>query len=169
MNVNDFLMLLGQQTWILLAYFTSLPILSFLFSLGYQSGGQRQVRDYVFSGFVYLSFLPGIFSGILVFYTLLILRQNLLEVDIVLYYVPIISMSLVYWVLGRVVDFDRLPGFGRLAGLMVLLALICLVVFFLYRLRFVVAFFGSMEFLLGAACVVFLLFKWAGGKIKGQK
>ena len=167
-SAQDFLTFLSQHNAIVIGYFIFLPLCSFLLSLGYQSTARRGFREYLFSGLTYLSFVPGIFAGMLVFYTLLILRKNLLEVNFVLYFLPLISMGAVYWLLGRAVDFDQLPGFGRLAGLMVMLSLVCFVIFFLYQLRFVIAFFGSMEFLAGAAIAIFMLFKWSAGKIKGK-
>lgn len=169
MSALDLLKLLEQHNAIIVGYFLLLPVLSFVLSIGYKPRNQRGVLEFLFSGLTYLSFVPGVFSGMLVFYTLLILRKNLLEVNFVVYFLPLFSMGAVFWALGRKVDFEQLPGFGRLAGFMVLLSLVCCVVFFLFHLRFVIGFFGSIEFLLGAAAAVFFLFRWSADKIKGRR
>lgn len=122
----------------------------------------------MFSVLIYLASLPGVFALVLVSYTLFILRGNLLEVNLLVYALPIMSMFGVYWAISRVTNFKYLPGFDRLSGLLVIIFLMCISVFFLYRLRFVIGFFGSIEMLFGAGVVLFIVFKIAAAKLFGR-
>ncbi len=68
-------------------------------------------------------------------------------------------------ILKKQVNLDRIPGFDRLKGLMILLALAFLVGLFLVKLRFVVLFHSSILMLFIFALLAFIAFKWAGRKL----
>ena len=59
------------------------------------------------------------------------------------------------------VDLAKVPGFDRLVGLCILLAITGGILLLLVRLRFLVGFFGSMASLLVIGACVFVLLKWA--------
>lgn len=168
MTVQDFLSTLEQYYGISLFYFGILPLISFVTGLFYRPGFRISALDYLYSGLVYLSGIPGILSAVLTFYSMFIVRKNMLEVNIVLYFLPIISMGLVFYLISRKADFNRLPGFGRLSGFMILTGIVCISLLFLYRLRFVIGFFGSIESLLIAGILLFFVFKYAMGKLTGK-
>ncbi len=169
MSINAFLRLLSEHYFALLIYFTGLPLLTCLVVHFYKTSPIRQKRDYILSILIYLAAIPGILSALLVFYSLFIIRQNLLEANILLYFLPLLSMGLVFYFIGRKVEFDRLPGFGRLSGLMLMLTLVCIVLFFLYRLHFIVGFFGSLQGLFITGLIIFVLFKFAASKLFGHR
>jgi len=168
MSVNDFLIFFGHFQWHLAIYFMALPFICVIFTFRYRDSVQPGPRAYLFSGLIYLASLPGVSALMLVSYTLFILRGNLLEVNILLYVLPIVSMFGVYGAIARVANFNNLPGFDRLSGLLIIIALVCLSVFFLYRLHFIIGFFGSIEILIGAALVLFVTFKLAAAKLMGK-
>ena len=114
---------------------------------------------------IYLVCIPGVISAVLIGYSLFFVRQNLLEVNFLIYFVPIISMALSFFLIGRRVSFNRLPGFGRLSGLMMMIGLSFLVVLALFKLRLIIGFFGSLESLVVIGIVVFLMFKYASSKL----
>ncbi|MGA1825745.1 MAG: hypothetical protein ACMUIP_13905 [bacterium] len=131
MSVNDFLRLLSTYKLGLLIYFIGTPLLTFLLGLAYRPEGTLTSMDYIFSILVYMAGIPGIASASLIFYALLITRRNMLEVNVLIYFLPIISMGAVYYLIGRKTDFKRLPCFGRLSGLMLMIAIVCVIVLFL--------------------------------------
>jgi hypothetical protein len=113
--------------------------------------------------------IPGILAAIVVFYSLFFVRINLLEVDIVIYFLPIIMMILTLFVIAKQVNLNRLPGFNRLSGLMTLLTLTGFILLLLYKLRFMVGFFASIQSLLIFGVVLYFLFKFALRKLGGDK
>ena len=74
-------------------------------------------------------------------------------------------MGLTYYQIGRNVSFDRLPGFDRLWGLMLLIALSFLTVLIIAKMRILVGFFASFEVLLGLGVLVFLALQFAGRRL----
>ncbi len=169
MSIDQLITLIGQQRTLLFAFFLAVPLLALLCGLCQRRGGGRSAFDYLDSALVYLAAVPGMFAAVLTFYALFILHANLLKVDALVYFMPILSMGATLWLIARRRSLEPLPGFGRIWGLMLLLALVCILVLLLYRLRFVVGFFGSLQGLLIAALLFWWLVKLALSRLKGEK
>lgn len=168
MTVHDFLSVLDQYYGITLLYFMILPVASFITGLFYKPGPGISFLDYLYSVLIYLSGIPGILSSVLTFYSMFIVRKNMLEVNVVLYFLPVISMCIVFYLINRKADFNRLPGFGRLSGFMILTGIVCIFLLFLYRLSLFIGFFASIESLLVTGILLFAVFKYAAGKLFGK-
>ncbi len=168
MTVHDFLSVLDQHYGLILFYFMILPVASFVTGIFYKPTPRISFLDCLYSVLIYLSGIPGILSGVLTFYSMFIVRKNMLEVNVILYFLPVISMCIVFYLISRKTDFNRLPGFGRLSGFMILTGIVCVFLLFLYRLSFFIGFFGSIESLLLAGILLFAVFKYASGKLFGK-
>ena len=168
MSVNELLERLDDHTGWAICFFAMLPLLALFVSLLYKRAAKNAFIESVFSVIVYLSAIPGVFACILIFYLLFFTRTNLLNVDIVFSFLPIVSMGLVFGIIGKNANFDDLPGFGRLTGLMLLIAIVSGVTLAIYKLRIFVGFFASIEALVGIAAAVFVLFKIGLTKLDGK-
>lgn len=166
MSINDLLRALGKYKYIILIYFAVIPLFAYLTGL---IDRRQRAMDYIYSTLIYLSAIPGTVSATLIFYTMFIVKKNLLNVNFFIYFLPVVSMALVFYIISKKVKFDDLPGFGRLSGLMLMIALTSIVTLFLYRVRFFIGFFASIETLLIAGVVIFVLFKVSMAKISGKK
>ena len=167
MTIQDLIDLLPVQRHLLLAFLVVVPLLAYLLGLGGEARGPLSWRDYTWSLLVYLAAIPGTVALVLVGYVMFFLRQNLLQLNILVYFMPALSMGLTFWLIGRRTDFDRLPGFGRLSGLLLLIALSFGVMLVLYRMRFLVGFFSSLEVLAGLGILAWILFREAGNRLFG--
>lgn len=166
MTIQDLIDQLGHYSVFIALYFAIPPLL--VWSLGfvaYDREGRIMVFDYAYSVLIYLVSIPGVISAVLIGYSLFLVRQNLLDVNFLIYFVPVISMGLSFFLIGRRVSFDRLPGFGRLSGLMMMIGLSFLVVLALFKLRLIIGFFASMESLVVIGIAVFVMFKYASAKL----
>ena len=168
MSVNELLKRLDDHTGWAICFFAVLPLLALCFSFLYKRAARNAFIESVFSAIIYLSAIPGVFACILIFYLLFFTRTNLLNVDIVFSFLPIVSMGLVFGIIGKNASFDDLPGFGRLTGLMLLIAIVSGVTLAIYKLRIFVGFFASIEALVGIAIAVFVLFKIGLAKLGGK-
>ncbi|ARU58844.1 hypothetical protein OLMES_4856 [Oleiphilus messinensis] len=148
-----------------MSYFLVLPSLAAVIGAFYTPALRRQWLDYAYSMVIYGAAVPGIFSAILVFYTLFFLRGNLLSVNALIYFLPLLSMGGVFYLVRRKVDFERLPGFGKLSGLMTLIALVCLATLMIYKMVIFVGFVAPIEMLLIIGVVLFIVLKKAVNKI----
>lgn len=168
MSVNQLLQYLAQYQWQFAAVLIGIPLFCLLLNLTQQKAAERKPVHYVYSGAIFATAIPGLLASIIVFYSMFFIKANMLDTNVVLYFLPIISMIATIAIVGRRVGFDLLPGFQRLSGLMILLAIVCLVVFFLYRLRFIIGFFASVEQLLLVGAALYVIAKIGLARLKGR-
>lgn len=109
---------------------------------------------------IYLCVFPGMAASTIVAYLLFFARQNLFTTPgAALLLVPPVWMFFSLLLFSRLIDFDEVPGFDRLRGLMGLAALSFITALILDRFRFVV--FGRIGpgGMLGVVAVLFVGFQ----------
>ena len=168
MSVQQFFNFLSQHSLLIVLYFVVLLVLAFGFSIRHKKSPSR-LNSKLLSVLVFLVSIPGIMATIIVFYSLFFIRLNLLEVNVVLYFLPILSMILTLFVISKNTSLNKLPGFNRLSGLMTLLVLTGFALLLLYKFRFVIGFFGSLQSLLIFGVIFYLLFNMAIRKFSNKK
>lgn len=167
MTLQELINRIGQvDPRILLAIFAAPPLLAWLLSKchRYGSGGRPPWR-FLYSGLVYLVCIPGLLAGVLVAYHLFFLRQNLLQVNLFVYFLPLLSMIGTLVLVGRQADWADLPGVDRLYALMVILVVTFGVTLAIQKTRIWIVFGGTIRSLLLIALGCFLLLKWASWKL----
>lgn len=122
----------------------SVPAAAFLLGRahGPGQGGQDPWRR-AYSVLVYAATVPGMFSTALVAYALFVTGENLLQVSIPVYFAPIASMVVSLVIMSRNVDFEEVPGFDKIWGLLGLLGATAVGVLFIQKTRIVMLFHGS--------------------------
>jgi hypothetical protein len=161
MTIEDLINILGSYPKPLLLFFFLLPLLTYLYGKLYQPGkGIYPPRNYIYSIFIYLTCIPGIFAAVITIYSLLFTNQNLLQVNTLVYFIPIISMILTLIAIRQNVKLDQIPGFFRLRGLMVLLTATFILALILVRMRLWLFFGGSMIAFLIMLIILFFLLRW---------
>ena len=170
MTLRELLEIAGARPLILLAFFGAPPLAAILLRL--VAAGDRVIRSrwrYVYSAVVYMTTIPGLFAAVFVAYSLFFVRENLLDVNLLVYVLPILSMILTLGIIAASVDMDRLPGFDRLTGLMVMVAVSFLIAFLLERTRIWIVFGGSFFWLILVTLLAFVLLKWASRAVSGRR
>ena len=169
MSVDQILAFLDQQAILISIYFAAIPLISLLLRVLHgKEGGGRSPWKYVYSVIIYLACVPGIVALVLTLYSVLFVRRNLLSMNIVFYFLPLVSMLLTLAIIRKSVMFDEIPGFKKLYGLFALILLSSLTVFILDRLRIFLFFRGSMVVFLAGWVLVFLLFKYSTRLVFGR-
>jgi hypothetical protein len=161
---------LAAHPILLLALFAALPVGAWL--VGWIRGpGQGGVSPwrFAYSALVYLACIPGMGAAVLTGYARLFTGENLLDVNLLVYLLPVVSMGATLGVMSRSVRFADVPGFDRLSGLMLLLGLTFVVLLVLRRTFFGVFFIGSLPALLLIGVGTFALLKWSGRRLLGRK
>ena len=166
MTVVDLIQQLTHFNTALLIFLVALPIGVFIYwkSIGPYAGNDEP-HQYVFATAVFLACIPGIFASVLTGYTLFFIHGNLLEVNLVIYLLPILSMIATLMITSRATNIERLPGFYRLRGLMSLLALTFILALLLIRFRVWLAFGGSFLSLALIMLGLFFGLRWSANRI----
>ncbi|MFH0821821.1 MAG: hypothetical protein V2B18_03660 [Pseudomonadota bacterium] len=170
MTVRELTELAGSQSSAIALLFASLPLIGALVGRlhGKGRGGGSPWR-YLYSWIVYSACVPGMLSAVLTGYVLFFTRQNLLDVDPVIYFLPIISMTVTLILVSRSVSFEEIPGFDRLSGLMVVLAITFVSALALHKTRIWLVFSDSAATLAAMVVGLFLLLKWGTNRLFGTK
>ncbi len=161
MTIRELTQLAGEQPWVLVAIFVALPLAAWIL-------GQVHRRDiggaapwkYFYSILVYLACIPGMFAAVVTGYALFFTKENLLDVNLLVYILPIVSMIATLILIRKSVAFDLVPGFNRLSGLMVMLGCSFAIALAIQKTNIWLFFGGSLEKLLLLAAAVFALLKW---------
>ena len=162
MSIAELIEYLGRHSRELLIFFVAIPLFSLIYGQVVSRGKELlSPHKYVFATLIYLTCVPGIFAAVITAYSLFFLRENLLTVNYIVYFLPIVSMIITIAVIRKYADLDKIPGFDRLKGLMLLLALTFIIALLLIRLRVWILFGGSMASLLIIIALIFLLLRWS--------
>ena len=165
MTINDLIGVAGQHPLAILLTLGQLPILAWLLGRAAGSDGEREPWKYLYSALVYGACVPGILAAVLTAYSLFFIRLNLLQVNILVYLLPIVIMILTLFVIGRNVNFAAVPGFDRLSGLMLILGISFAVALFIVKTRIWIFFGSSITTLFFIAIGAFILLKWGSRKL----
>lgn len=162
MSIEEFLAAVGSRPVVPVALFLAVPAVAWSLGLVHdRAKSSRSPWKFVYSVLVHTACIPGVFAAVIVGYTFLFTRESLLRLDLVVTFLPIVSMVATIVVIARRVDLDRLPGFGRLWGLITLLAISFFIALILDRLRVWVIFGGGMLSLLVMAAILYLVLRTA--------
>jgi hypothetical protein len=151
----------GSHWIILVVLFVALPLIAWLLGRIHGAGhGGETPWKYIYSILVYLTCITGTFAAVLTGYILFFSNESLLDVNPLVYFLPIASMIATLVFIRQNVDFDAVPGFERLSGLLVMIACSFVVALVVQKTRIWVVFGGTIDRLFILAAAVFALLKW---------
>jgi hypothetical protein len=161
MTTRQFIEMAGQHWLALLGLFLVAPAAAWLCGWAHGRGnGGKPPWNYIYSVLVYLACVPGTFAAVLTCYSLFFTRENLLDVNPLVYFLPIVALVVTLVFIRKNVSFDEVPGFERIEGLMVMIACSFGVALAIQKTNIWIFFGGSIERLFILAAAVFALLKW---------
>ena len=138
MTLQEFFDLLSNNPVLILGYFLLIPFTALLAGFMGKGEGHLSPWKYLYSTLVYLVSIPGIFALTLSVYFFLFERRSVLQTDIYTQILPVISMVLTLWLISRNVELKQIPGFGKLSGLLFIIAAALMLMWVFDRLRILV-------------------------------
>ena len=161
MSARELTQFADRHPLVLLALFFALPVAAWLCGRMHRRGGGGVAPwKFFYSILVYLACVPGLFAGVLTAYTLFFTRENLMDASLVVYVAPIVSMIVTLILIKKNVDFDQVPGFDRISGLMIMIACSFGLALAIEKMRIFVFFGGSIGKLFLLAAGIFALLRW---------
>lgn len=161
MTIRDLIETADREPWLLAAVLLFAPIAAWLWGLLHGAGeGARSPWKYGYAVLIYLACVPGVFAAVLVAYTMFFLRESLLDVSLLVYILPIVAMVATLLLIRRRIELDAIPGFDRLWGMLLLLAVSIAAALAIQKTNIWVFFGASIEKLLLIALVLFAIGKW---------
>lgn len=160
MTLQELLARVETHPFWALAYFALPPALAWLAGRAHPKGWVygSPVR-YLYTAAIYLACLPGMVAAIALGDTLA--HGRLLQAGVLSELAPLLAMLVTLGLVRHQAQPEHIPGFRRITGFMLLLALAAVGVFLLMKTRIWIVFGGGIGTLLVALAALFFLLKWA--------
>lgn len=137
MTLSEFFDYLSSNPVVLLAYFIGIPFTALLANVMGKGEGNESPWKYLYSALIYLVCVPGIFAVALSVYFFLFERGSLMNANVLIQILPIVSMVLTLAFVRRNATFDLIPGFGKLSNLMLMIGSVFVLMYLLDRIHLV--------------------------------
>jgi len=148
MTLKEFFELLAENPAMILAYFLLIPFTAFLAGIMGKNEGHIAPWKYLYSTLLYLVCVPGIFAITLNVYLFLFEQRSVFETDVYTQILPILSMVATLLITRNNVDLERIPGFGKLSGLVMIIFATVIIMWFLEKTRIIVFSYLKIEYFL---------------------
>ena len=124
MTLQDFFDACANNPSIILFYFIAVPLTALLAGIFGKGEGHTSPWKYLYSTLVYLASVPGIFGITLSVYLFLFERQSIMDTNLYTQIIPVLSMIITLFIIKNNVDLEKIPGFGKLSALLVIIAIV---------------------------------------------
>jgi hypothetical protein len=165
MTLNDVFNSLERNPLPILLFFVALPLIAWIMGAAVQEGQNLKTLRYLYAVLVYAVCIPGIFAITLNVYLFLFERQSVWEANLLFQFLPILSMILTLLLIKSKLPFDLIPGFGKIAGFLTLIAALIGIMWFFDRLHLVAFTYVPFSALLVGFVLMLLLIRFAWSKL----
>ncbi|MBW1297313.1 hypothetical protein [Aquimarina litoralis] len=165
MTVQDFINWFGNHPNLVLGYFAVVIVISLIGLLFVKRSNFKPPITYFYGALIYAVTIPGLLALVLLLYSFFFLKTNLLQLDLVTYFVPLIAMIVSLIIINKTVSMSQIPGFGKLSGLFMLIMITFIITYVLQRMFFGVFFVGRFQYLIGFFLLLLIGIKIAWDRI----
>jgi len=117
---------------------------------------------------IFLTTIPGVFFCLVLGYLVFFVSKNLLTVPL-FYFFPPLWMAVSLYLFSRMVNFDRIPGFRRLSGLVLFSALTFAAILILFRFRVLAIVWFNPIWAIAIVILFYLIYKSSLDRILKNK
>ncbi|WP_370424538.1 hypothetical protein [Tenacibaculum dicentrarchi] len=164
MTVYDLINILAENSSTILNYYIFLLVIVLLGLLFSNAINFKSPLIYLYTVLIYAVAIPGLLAIILVIYNFFFLRKNLMQLQLVTYYLPIIAMILLFLIIKKTLPLKEIPGFDKLSGLFIILFITFLITYFIQKAIIGVFFIGSFTQLIAIFLVLLVVLKLGWNK-----
>ena len=162
MTLQELFDLIGNNpTWIIV-YFALIPFTALL--AGFMGKGEGNLTPWrqLYSVLIYMVCIPGIFAITLSIYFFLFERRSIMDTDVYNQIIPVVSMLATLLLIRNNANMDRIPGFGKVSGLMMVIFATLALMWGLDRTRIHIIAFTRMPFyyVIGIFVALFLVVRF---------
>jgi len=169
MTLKEFFDLLADNPVFILAYFGLIPLTAFIAGMLGKGEGHMNPWKYLYSSLIYLVCVPGVFAFTLSVYLFLFERRSIFDTDIYTQVLPILSMVATLLIIGKNVSLERIPGFDKISGLVVMVTTIMTLMWVLDKTRIFVFSYLPFQYVILIFIVLLLIFRMGWGRLLGGK
>lgn len=164
MTLQDLIVYLNGYPNVVLQYFVAIIVIALIGLLIINQENYNKTIAYVYTLIVYAVCIPGLFSVVLVLYNFFFLKSNLLGLNLITHFLPLLAMFLTLFIVKKTVDTATIPGFNKLVSLFTLLIITFVLTYIVQKVFIGVFFIGSIQ-----TFGVFIVFLLVGIKLSWSR
>jgi len=165
MTLKDFFDLLAANPSYILAYFLLVPLAAFIGTIIGKGEEGEAMWQYFYSFLIYLVAIPGIFAVTLSVYLFFFERKSVFDTNILTQILPVLSMVATLLIIRRNIDLDYIPGFGKISGLMSVIAVSFVAMWIMEKTHILVFSYVPIQYALLALAGLFIVFRLGWSKM----
>ena len=165
MTLREFLDHIGNSPGLAIAYLLLIPLTALIAMFLGKGEGHISPWKYLYSVLIYMICIPGIFGIALSVYLFLFEKQSIFDMDMYTQVFPVISMGFTLLLIGKNVSLDKIPGFGKMGGLIMMIVSIFAIMWFLDRVRLFVFSYMPIQYLLLIFLVILIVVRVGWSKM----
>lgn len=165
MTLQEFFNLLSANPTYILAYFLLIPLTAFIGTIIGKGEEDEPIWKYFYSVLIYLVAIPGIFAVTLSAYLFFFERKSVFDTDIFTQILPVLSMIATFLLIKRRVHLERIPGFGKISGLVMMVGVALLAMWFMEKTRIVFFSYLPVQYVLAILVGLLVVFRIGWSKM----
>lgn len=170
MTLQEFFNMLGNNPNMIIAYFGLIPLTAIIAGIMGKGEGHISPWKYLYSTLLYLVSVPAIFAITLSVYFFFFERRSILDTDVYTQILPVLSMFATFLIIRRNVALDRVPGFGRISGLVMMIFVTMVFMWILDKTRIFAITFIPFQYVILMFVVFFVIFRYGmSNLLKSEK
>ncbi|HFB99358.1 MAG TPA: hypothetical protein ENJ53_01005 [Phaeodactylibacter sp.] len=167
MTLQQFFDLLGENNngFYVLSYFLLIPVTALIAGFMGKNEGHLSPWKYLYTSLIYMVCVPGLFAITLNVYKFLFERGSIMDLNIYTQILPIISMIITLLLIRSNVSLDRIPGFGKLSGMVTMIVVLFAIMWFLEKTRIIIFSYMRVQSFLILLVVLLIIFRYGWSKM----
>ena len=138
MTIQDFAASASDHPFMILLFYGFIIVFAILAGLIGKNEGHLSPWKYLYSALIYLTCVPAIFIICLGLYAVSFERASVLNIDLVTQILPVVAMMATLFIAKANVSLDRIPGFGKISGLILMIFSASILMMILRKMRLLI-------------------------------
>ncbi len=152
--------MLGENGIYVVFYFLLIPFAALI--AGWLGKGEGHISPwkYLYSALIYGVCIPGIFAVTLSVYLFLFERISIFDTNVYTQILPVFSMLGTLFIIRQNTNFDHIPGFGKISGLVMMIAATIIIMWFVDKTHIIVFSYLPVSTLLLIFLALLFVIRW---------
>ncbi|MFT7121840.1 MAG: hypothetical protein ACJAZ9_002028 [Neolewinella sp.] len=165
MTLNDLFQYALDNPMNVVFYFGIIPFAALLAGWMEREEGHLPPWNYLYSTLVYLVAVPAIIAVSFSVYKWMYERDSIMNANLMLQVLPIISMFLTFFIVKKQVRIESLPGLDRLGGLVMITSGVMVIMWFMDKVHIIAFTYISIQQLLLIFLVLLVVVRYGWTRI----
>ncbi len=165
MTVKELFDFIGNNPNYILIYFIGIPILAGITGMLGDDKCNRSPWKEFFMIIIFAVMIPGLFALFFNLYMFLFENNSILNYDIFIQILPVISMIATILIIRKYVSFNEIPGFDKISGLIIVISGLIFFLWVVDRFRIIAFTYMPIQYFLIIFILLIIAINWGLKKL----